>query len=218
MNAISLLERDHRNVEAIFQELEELKGEESSRRKRDLCEKLVRELSIHSAIEEMIFYPEVKRNVADAKEIVLESLEEHNVVKWELDALQSMKVDDERLDAKIKVLRDAVLHHVEEEENDLFPMVRREMKLQTLNDIGKRLEQVKKIAPTRPHPRAPNQPPGNVIMGMGASMVDRTMDAVRSAMHGHDGHRAEGKREHRIAKKRTPARAKRAKAHRAHAR
>lgn len=213
MNAISLLERDHRTVEAIFQELEELKGGESPKRKRELCERLVRELSIHTAIEEMIFYPEVKKNVAAAKEIVLESLEEHNVVKWELDALQSMKIGDERLDAKIKVLRDAVMHHVEEEENDLFPKVRQTMTASMLNDIGKRLEQVKKIAPTHPHPRAPNKPPANVVIGMGASVVDRTMDAVRSTVRGrkeesHDGHRKP--------KKRAATRSKRASAHRGH--
>lgn len=218
MNAISLLERDHRNVEGIFDQLENLKGDSSSKRKKELCERLVRELSIHSAIEEMIFYPEVKRSVADAKEIVLESLEEHNVVKWELDSIQSMKIGDARLDAKIKVLKDAVMHHVEEEENVLFPMVRKQMDASKLTDLGKRLEQVKRIAPTRPHPRAPDQPPANVVIGMGASMVDRTMDAVRSTLRGHDGERAGTKNGHRTTKKRAPARTKRAKAHRAHAR
>jgi hemerythrin superfamily protein len=226
MNAISLLERDHRTVEAIFEELEDLKGGESPKRKRELCEKLVRELSIHSAIEEMIFYPEVKKNVAAAKELVLESLEEHNVIKWGLDALQSMKIGDERLDAKIKVLRDAVLHHIEEEENELFPKVRQAMQPSMLNDVGKRLEQVKKIAPTHPHPHAPNKPPANVVIGMGASVMDRTMDAVRATVRGRDGHRAEsktasGSAHHRTPKKRASTRTMRAsgqKGHRAHAR
>ncbi|HTQ41715.1 MAG TPA: hemerythrin domain-containing protein, partial [Polyangiaceae bacterium] len=90
--AISLLQKDHRTVEAIFDQLEELKGDGSTRKKEELCERLVRELSIHSAIEEMIFYPEVKKAVAAAKEIVLESLEEHNVIKWELDAIQASKI------------------------------------------------------------------------------------------------------------------------------
>ncbi|HEX8791878.1 MAG TPA: hemerythrin domain-containing protein [Polyangiaceae bacterium] len=215
MNAISLLEKDHRAVEAIFQELEELKGGESPRRKRELCEELVRELSIHTAIEEMIFYPEVKKNVPTAKEIVLESLEEHNVVKWELDALQSMKIGDERLDAKIKVLRDAVMHHVEEEENDLFPRVRDTMQASTLNDMGRRMEQVKKIAPTHPHPRAPNKPPANVVIGMGASVVDRTRDAVRSTLRGKES-KEESKDGHRKPKKRASTRTKRTTAHRGH--
>ena len=118
MNAISLLQKDHRTVEGIFDQLEKLKGDGPSRRKKELCERLVRELSIHSAIEEMIFYPEVKKAIAEAKEIVLESLEEHNVIKWELDAIQSSKVADAHLDAKIKVLKDAVMRHVDAEEHE----------------------------------------------------------------------------------------------------
>ncbi len=217
MNAISLLEKDHRTVEGIFDQLEELKGEGSSRRKKELCEKLVRELSIHSAIEEMIFYPEVKRAIPEAKEMVLESLEEHNVIKWELDAIQSSKIADAHLDARIKVLKDAVMRHVEEEENELFPMVRAEMAVSKLTEIGKRLEQVKKIAPTRPHPRAPNQPPANVVIGMGASVVDRTMDAVRATVRGREGERAATKSGHRATKKRARAHPKRTRAQRAHA-
>lgn len=217
MNAISLLEKDHRTVERIFDQLEKLTGDGSPRKKRELCEKLVRELSIHSAIEEMIFYPEVKKAIPEAKEMVLESLEEHNVVKWELDAIQSSKIEDAHLDAKIKVLKDAVMHHVEEEENNLFPMVSERMKAATLTDIGKRLEQVKKIAPTRPHPRAPNQPPANVVIGVGASVMDRAMDAVRATVRGRNGEHAAKKGGHRTTRKRAPAHAKRARTHRAHA-
>ena len=217
MNAITLLEKDHRTVEGIFDQLEKLKGDGSPRRKEELCEELVRELSIHSAIEEMIFYPEVKKAVPEAKELVLESLEEHNVIKWELDAIQSSKVSDAHLDAKIKVLRDAVMRHVGEEENDLFPMVREQMEASKLADIGKRLAQVKKIAPTRPHPRAPNRPPANVVIGMGASVVDRAMDAVRATVRGRNGKHAATKGGRRTTKKRAPAHAKRTRAQRAHA-
>lgn len=218
MNAISLLQKDHRTVEGIFDQLETLKGDGSSRKKKELCEKLVRELSIHSAIEEMIFYPEVKKAIPEAKEIVLESLEEHNVIKWELDAIQSSKIADAHLDAKIKVLRGAVMRHIQEEENNLFPIVREQMQASRLTDIGKRLEQVKKIAPTRPHPRVPNRPPANVVLGVGASVVDRAMDAVRATVRGRNGEHAATKGgRRRTSKKRAPAHAKRTRAHRAHA-
>ena len=222
MNAISLLEKDHRTVEGIFDQLQKLKGEGSSKKKKELCEMLVKELSIHAAIEEMIFYPTVKKTIGEAKELVLESLEEHNVVKWELDAIQSMKVDDARFQAKIKVLRDAVMHHVEEEEQQLFPMVREAFEASKLNEMGKRLEQAKKIAPTRPHPRAPNEPPGNIIVGMGAGVVDRAMDAGRSMSHGRQAEKTEKASTrshdgHRTTKKRAPARTTRARSHRAHA-
>src|ERR1700730_11542792 len=91
MNAIALLKADHRAVEELFHQLEV-----KSRGKKPLIEKLVRELSIHSAIEEEIFYPAVRKSVPGAQGQVLESLEEHNVVKWELSALASMNEGDER--------------------------------------------------------------------------------------------------------------------------
>jgi hemerythrin superfamily protein len=220
MNAIFLLQKDHRAVEGIFDQLHRLKGNGSSRKKQELCEKLVRELSIHAAIEEMIFYPEVKKAIAEAKEIVIESLEEHNVIKWELDAIQSSKVSDAHFDAKIKVLKDAFMRHIEEEENVLFPMVRQGMATSELGEIGKRLEHARSIAPTRPHPRAPNRPPANVVIGVGASIVDRAMDAVRTTVRGRSSKPAatrKAKAVHRTPKKRAPAHAKRTRAQRAHA-
>lgn len=185
MNAISLLKADHRNVEALFDAIEKLDG--SPKRKRALVDKLVRELSIHSSIEEQIFYPEVKREIDDAKGTVLESLEEHRAVKWMLDAVDSSGEDDERWDAKIKVLRDTVMHHIEEEENVLFPRVRKAFDNSKLNELGAMLERAKKTAPTHPHPRAPDEPPGNVVANMGAAVVDRVRDAARAMTHRRDG-------------------------------
>jgi hemerythrin superfamily protein len=180
MNAISLLKADHRAVEELFDKLDQLDG--TARGKKSLVEKIIRELSIHSSIEEQVFYPEVKKTVPGAAEMVLESLEEHSVVKWELLALESMDVTDERFDAKIKVLRDTVMHHVEEEEGHLFPKVRDALSVAQLSELGAALERARKTAPTRPHPRAPNEPPGNVIANIGASVLDRARDAGRALM------------------------------------
>ncbi|HZU84040.1 MAG TPA: hemerythrin domain-containing protein [Polyangiaceae bacterium] len=182
MNAIALLKTDHRAVEELFDKLDQLDGK--SRGKKTLVEKLIRELSIHAAIEEEIFYPEVKRSVPGGAEIVYESLEEHGVVKWELSALQSMDLTDERFDAKLKVLKDTLLHHIDEEENELFPMVRDAFEASKLNELGASLERAKKTAPTRPHPRAPDEPPANIIANAGASVVDRARDAGRAMVRG----------------------------------
>ena len=180
MNAIALLKADHRTVEDLFEKLGRLAGK--SRGKKLLVEKLIRELSVHAAIEEVVFYPEVRRSVPDTSEQVLESLEEHSVIKWELLALESMDATDERFDAKIKVLRDTVMHHVEEEEGELFPKVRDALSVTQLNELGTALERAKKTAPTRPHPRAPDEPPANFIANMGASVLDRARDAGRALM------------------------------------
>jgi hemerythrin superfamily protein len=181
MNAIALLKADHRTIEGLFEKLTQLEGKSRGKRsKQGLVERLVRELSIHTAIEEETFYPEVKRYVPDAASKIFEGLEEHNIVKWELFALESAGTSDERYDAKIKVLRDSVLRHVAEEENRLFPMVRDAFDKVTLNALGTLLERAKKSAPTHPHPRAPDEPPANLLFHMGSSVLDRAHDAGRT--------------------------------------
>jgi hemerythrin superfamily protein len=193
MNAIALLKADHRAVEELFDKLAGLNGK-SARNKKSIVEKIIRELSIHAAIEEQIFYPAVRREIPEEREMVLESLEEHNVIKWELDALQSMNVNDERYDAKIKVLKDATLHHIEEEENGLFPKVRESFDNARLNELGTQLERAKKTAPTRPHPRAPDEPPGNLVMNVGAGVIDRARDLGRSVARSARGRAAGSER------------------------
>lgn len=185
MNAIALLKADHRVVEQLFDKLDGLTGK-SARGKKTIVDQLVRELSIHVAIEEQIFYPAV-REIAGEEEAVLEALEEHGVAKWELDAIQSMDVDDERLDAKLRVLRDVVLHHIEREESEVFPKARHAFGVARLNELGDRLEAAKKVAPTRPHPRAPSRPPANIAVGMAAGVVDRARDVARAAVRGRRG-------------------------------
>jgi hypothetical protein len=69
--------------------------------------------------------------------------------------------DDERLDAKMKVLMEGIRLHVREEERDLFPKVRKALNKAELAHLGKILAGLKKASPTHPHPRAPDEPPGN---------------------------------------------------------
>ena len=81
-------------------------------------------LSVHAAIEEQVFYPEVRRAAPSLDDEVLEALEERHIVKWTLAELDSMTPKDERSQAKVTVLVESVRHHVREEERDLFPQVR----------------------------------------------------------------------------------------------
>ena len=79
MDAITLLKQDHKAVEKLFKQFEKAKQPAEQRK---VAEKVVKELSIHAAIEEMLFYPAVRDRVPKAEDMVLESLEEHHVVKW----------------------------------------------------------------------------------------------------------------------------------------
>src|SRR3989441_8303254 len=189
MDAIAVLKRDHEEVERLFRQFEKL-TERAHRSKRKIVMKIIRELAIHAAIEEMLFYPAVRtaalkadvRALKEAADTVLESLEEHHVVKWTLSELEKMDPEDERFDAKFKVLTERVRHHGEEEQDYLFPKARRLLGKDFLEELGEQMEKAKKIAPTRPHPRAPDQPPGNLVAGTVAAVMDRAKDMVRDSV------------------------------------
>jgi hemerythrin superfamily protein len=189
MDAIALLKADHQEVDSLFKQFEKL-GERAVKQKEKLVEKMIRALAIHAAIEEMLFYPTIRmaaakvetKSAEDAADMVLESLEEHHIVKWTLSELEKMKPTDERFDAKVKILTENVKHHVEEEEEELFPKVRRLLKQKMLDELGERMEKAKKLAPTRPHPRASDTPPGNLVSGTIAAMLDKGKDLVRGML------------------------------------
>jgi len=191
MNAITLLKNDHKTVEQLFKRFEKL-GPRAVKSKQELVARMVRELSIHAGIEEMFFYPAIREAAADgdADELVLESLEEHHVVKWVLSELDGMNPEHERFDAKVSVLVDSVRHHVEEEEQELFPRVNKLLGRGRLDEIGEAMARAKKTVPTHPHPRSPDEPPGNLVAGAGAALVDKALDTGRKVVRQKIGSRA----------------------------
>jgi hemerythrin superfamily protein len=180
MDAITLLKKDHRTVEDLFKRFEK-HGPRAKKGKQDVVERVIKELSIHAAVEETAFYPAIRQLIKDEKidDLVLESLEEHHIVKWLLSELEGMSPDHEPFDAKVSVLMENVRHHVEEEEQELFPAVAKAFGKERLNELGDAMAEAKKAAPTRPHPRSPDEPPMNVVAGVGAAMLDKAMDAGR---------------------------------------
>ena len=181
MDAVTLLRNDHKTVEGLFKKFEKT-GPNAHKTRQDLVEKIIEELSIHAAIEEQVLYPAAREAVPDATDEVLEALEEHHIVKWVLSELDSMEPTDERFQAKVTVLIENVRHHVEEEEQELFPELRKAMKRKDLEELAQALEKAKQVAPTHPHPRAPDTPPGNLVAGVAAGAVDRAQDTGKSTV------------------------------------
>ena len=152
MNAITLLKDDHKRVKALFREYQKTNRGAHKTRAR-IVDRITKELSEHSAIEESVFYPECRARIPEADDDVLESLEEHHILKWVLSELEGMSPDDERFEAKVTVLIENVRHHVEEEEQELFPQVRAAMGRKRLAELGQQMEELKKRAPKHPQPR-----------------------------------------------------------------
>ena len=183
-DAITMLKDDHRTVEQLFKRFEKA-GERAFTEKRNIVDRIVEELSVHAAIEEQVFYPVVRATVPRAEDQTLESLEEHHIVKWVLSELDSMSPEDERFVPKVTVLIENVRHHVKEEEQDLFPMVRDKLSRDSLRDVGELMGKAKSTAPTHPHPRSPDAPPQNLVIGTAAGVADRIGDTVNGIAQGY---------------------------------
>jgi hemerythrin superfamily protein len=154
MDAIAMLKDDHRAVEALFKRFEKA-GDRAFARKRSLVDKMVEELSRHAAIEEQLFYPTTRATVPGIDDVVLESIEEHHIVKWVLSELENMDPREEAFEAKVTVLIENVRHHVKEEEGDYFPKVRGTLGRKALGELGDAMAAATSRAPVRPRPRTP---------------------------------------------------------------
>ena len=183
MDAITLLKNDHKAVEQLFRRFEKA-GDNAFVDKREIVDRIIEELSVHAAIEEQLFYPVARATVPGTEDIALESLEEHHIVKWVLSELVDLDPAAERFDAKVTVLIENVRHHVEEEETEFFPKVRAELGRKALSDLGEALAGAKNAAPTHPHPRAPDTPPGNAVVGTIAGVIDRVGDNLSGIAQG----------------------------------
>ena len=171
-DAIELLESDHREVDQLFAQIESGQGD-----KDETVRKIVKELSGHAAIEEQILYPAMRRALSDGDAKVEEAIQEHQEMKEALADIESLGSSPQR-EGKLQKLMADVRHHVQEEENELFPEMRSAVGEDELQKMGAAMAAAKKMAPTHPHPNAPNTPPGNIVAGAAAAVMDKVRDAI----------------------------------------
>jgi hypothetical protein len=137
MNAITLLTNDHKKMRTLLDQIEST-TERGVKTRTQLFAEIKGELMVHEAIEEEIFYPELKAH-PKARDIVLEGYEEHHVVDLLMGELEALAVDDESWGAKAKVMQENVEHHMEEEEGDMFKKARQVFDDAELEDLGERM-------------------------------------------------------------------------------
>jgi hemerythrin superfamily protein len=146
-DAIVLLKQDHKEIKKLFKAFQDAEGD---KRKGELVNKIIEELTVHTYIENECMYPETRQLLPDLEDDVLESYEEHHVADVLCFELSSMSPDDERFEAKTTVLIENVTHHIEEEEEEWFPKVREGLGRKKLQEIGARMLEIKEKAPRRP--------------------------------------------------------------------
>jgi len=143
MNLYQMLKADHKKVKGLFEEYDKA-GDRAFKKKSQIAQQVFRELDVHAKIEEEIFYPEVKaRADAEGRKLVAEGYEEHHVVHQLIAELKELRPEDERFDAKFKVLKENVEHHIQEEEKELFPEAKDGLDGEE-SEIARRMEEKKR--------------------------------------------------------------------------
>ena len=144
MDAMKLLKDDHEKVKKMLKELAST-TERGVKTREELFTKVKQELEVHEAIEEEIFYPELKAH-PKAKDIVLEGFQEHHVVDLLMGELESLDVSDEAWGPKAIVMKENIEHHIEEEEGEMFTQARRVFDREELDQLGERMAARKESA------------------------------------------------------------------------
>jgi hemerythrin superfamily protein len=136
-NAIDLLKADHRNVESLFSEFQNV---EDTKSKQQILDTLINELTVHATVEEKLVYPIIdKADHSGAGE----AFQEHHVVKLLLRELKSMSPESDKTQAKVTVLCELIKHHVKEEEGDLLNELAASGT--DLDELGRRIKKLKQI-------------------------------------------------------------------------
>jgi hemerythrin superfamily protein len=151
-NVLDILTAQHREVDELFAKLEAHKGDRNA-----LVLELADKLAAHATAEEKIFYPSVMAK--QTTDLLHESVEEHLEIKRLLADIITQKLDGDELTAKLSVLKENVTHHAhEEEEQKLFPMLRKSLGADTLAAIGGEvLAMFEDLLPTHPSRNLPSE-------------------------------------------------------------
>lgn len=123
-DVIELLEADHKKVKKMFKDFEKCAKAGDEAGKVEIAMQICNELTVHTRIEEEIFYPALYAAL-DEPDLIDEAIVEHATAKDLIDQIESMVGSDDLYDAKVKVLGEYINHHVEEEEKEIFPKARK---------------------------------------------------------------------------------------------
>lgn len=176
-DVLTVLSKDHREAERTFNRLQQ-DSALSDEDRRQLIDELIIELVQHTVAEEMHVFPATRELVPDGDRIADKEIQDHAEVDRLMKQLEDLPVTDPEFESTLNELITSVREHVKDEERRLFVALRANAAPEELRDLGDKIARAKYLAPTRPHPNAPDTPPLNKVVAPGAGLVDRARDAV----------------------------------------
>ena len=165
---------DHQDARDMFARIESAPPDQVGELFWELTHALVR----HEVAEEEIVYPQVRKVLPEGDQIANLRIEEQAEAEELLDRMEKAGPQDPSFSTHLIALRNAVLAHAEEEESTVLVPLGMTLEPSELVRLGDLYDKAKKVAPTHPHPSAPDTPPGNMLLGPVAALVDRTRDAI----------------------------------------
>jgi hemerythrin superfamily protein len=173
---IDVLLHDHREIEESFAALET--GDPTLTERRKIANVVVAEMVRHSVAEEQYLYPMVRRVLPDGDRIADHEIHDHAEAEADMKRLEGLDATSPDFQFYLARLMAEIRQHFLEEEVELFPRLRAAADPDELRDLARKAQMIKKIAPTRPHPGAPDRPPANKLLAPALGLVDRVRDVL----------------------------------------
>ncbi|HEX8631699.1 MAG TPA: hemerythrin domain-containing protein [Catenuloplanes sp.] len=174
-DVIDILISDHRDVTILIGEIRTITDPMI---RRDLTDTAISELVRHAVAEEMYVYPVMRKYLADGEKAVEHDIEEHKELERTMKQLEAADVSGAEFEMALTKLEALLADHVQDEETDQFPELRRQVPQEELTELAGKVQTAKKLAPTRPHPAAPNSELFHKLVGPGVGLVDRLRDKL----------------------------------------
>jgi len=182
VDAITLLLADHRNVLSLYDQSMQATDQDTKLR---LSHDFIREMCLHTHIEERILYPALRdRLQPDGKALAEKAFQEHLGIERQLEQLEvwNTVVKMRENEAEYNTLMGNIVHdfkaHAQDEETNLFPKMQAQWDQQYLLNLGRKLRKARKTAPTRPHPKLPKEGMMARMGGAVAGVYDRVADRI----------------------------------------
>ena len=175
-DVVDLLLSQHQEVRSLFGQIQSGVGTT----KKGPFDRLVNLLAVHETAEEIVVYPAVRASGPDGDRLADARTSEEDQAKAALSELEKLGVDSPEFDAKVQAFQRLVETHAQNEEREIFPLLRTTQSPEKLRKMAESVETAEKMAPTHPHPHGPEGAIGNLVVGPFVALVDKVRDALRS--------------------------------------
>ena len=174
-DVVDILTADHEDMIDLLSHIEQTADHGQ---RRDLADTVIAEVMRHAVAEEMLVYPVIEEHVPNGKEEVEHDKEEHEETVQLMKRLEDVDSSAPTFMELVRELEGKLRHHANDEEMDQFPKLRAHIPEDKLLDLAGKVQNAKKVAPTRPHPSAPHSELFHKTVGPGVGMVDRLRDKL----------------------------------------